>query len=211
MSDILTTLEQRSLRQLKNSIQFSERHEAATAYHSQLAKAMLTGEPLPSFLSLEAQTLRQLYYSMLKDYQGALYTLPGPPTKRSEALWKRVEDACKRAGCEPKKFLRAQFAWFHKSFGSAPKLTQLTTDSAVQRALEFEGNTERRIVSNNVDAGVSLADIFRQSEKLLRDMMLAQGCKTREEFYKRFVLTDVFMLPKEFLQADPAYRKVANG
>jgi hypothetical protein len=211
MSDIRSVLEQRSLRKLKKSIQFSEQREAAIAHHSQVAKAVLKGERLPSSLTFEAQALRTLYYSMLKDYAGEMFAVPTLPTKRAEALWKRVGEACKKSGCSPKKFMRAQFAWFDKVFGRAPQLIQLTTDAAVQRALEFSGNADRRIVGNNINAKVSLADVFRQSEKLLRDMMRAQGCKTREEFYERFVLTELFVFPKEFLKADPAYRRVVDG
>ncbi len=210
MGDIRDALEERRLRSLKKSIQFSEQREAATAYHSQVAKAILTGKELPSDLTLQAQTLRTLYYSMLKDYEGESYRLPRPITKRGVAMWKRVGDACEKAGCDPKKFMRAQFDWFHRTFGKAPVLTQLASVTAVTRAQEFTGNAQRRIVGNNIKAKVSLADVFRQSEKLLRDMMRAQDCKTREEFYERFVLTEVFTLPTEFLRADPAYRKVAH-
>lgn len=210
MSDIRTTLEQRSLRKLKNSINYAEKREAATAHHAEIAKAMLRGEPLQSSLSLEAQTLRTLYYGMLKDYKGEHYALPGPPNKRAQALWKRVADACMESGVDPKKYMRAQFAWFDKAFGKAPDLTQLSTSTAVERAREFTGSTERRIVGSH-KAQVSLADVFRESEKLLRNMMRAQGCTSREEFYERFVLTEVFTFPQAFLKADPAYRKVANA
>jgi len=210
MSDIRTVLEQERLRSLKRSIQFSEQREAATARHSQAAKAVLLGKPLPTSLSLEAQTLRSMYYTMLKDYRGESFTFPGPLTKRGESLWGRVGDMCKQAGCSPQKFMRAQFDWFHKAFGRAPELNQLATETAVIRARDFAGNAGSRIVGNNIKAKVSMADVFRESEKMLRAMMKAQGCTSREEFYTRFVLTEVFSFPPAFLKADPAWRSVSG-
>lgn len=210
-NDIRTTLKERSLKKINRSLAYTERLEATAEYHSEQVKAMVLGESLPSSLSSNAITLRTLYYSMLEDYKGSSYAQAGPPSKRAEALWRRVEAACERSECPPKKFMRAQFDWFDKTFGRAPDLVQLTTDAAIDRAREFSGNVERRVVGVQ-KAEVSMADIFRQSEKLLRDMMRAQKYTDREKFYQDFVLTEIFTFPPAFLKADPAYRNaVSNG
>ena len=173
MGDILTALREQRLRSIKRSIQYQEQREAATAYHSQLAKSVISGKPLDSSLPLEAQALRTLYYDMLKDYQGETFKIPGPLTKRGEALWNREEKARQAAGVDPKKFMKAQFVWFDKTFGKAPTAVQCATEAAVQRVLEVGDVQVKRVVGAQ-PANVPLADVFRQSEKLLRDMMRAQ-------------------------------------
>lgn len=212
MSDsIIDIIQENKLRSVKRSIQFSEQREKATNHHGEVAKSVLSGKPMHPALPMEAQTLRTTYYEMLKDYKGgSFYRVPGPINKKGVSLWKRVEKARQRAGVDPKTFLKAQFAWFHKNFGKAPTVEQLTTDAAVARVAEVGEVKQRRIVSNGNEAKIDLADVFRQSEKLLRDMMRAQGYSSREQFYRDFILTGVLTLPKEFLKADPAYRKVVN-
>jgi hypothetical protein len=210
MRDILAVLEQRRLRSIKKSIQYEEQREVAAQHHSAVAKVIVSGKSNDVGLSIEVQTLRSLYYDMLQDYQGNTYGIAGPITKRGAALWTRVANAWKCAECTPTQFMRAQFAWFHKAFGKAPKVKQLTTDSAINRAREFTGNADRRIIGNNVSSKIDLAAVFRESEKLLQDMMRAQNCSSREDFYRDFVLSGLVTFPKAFLNADPSYRKVTN-
>lgn len=208
MGNIVDALREHKLRSIKRSVQYTEQREAATERHAQLAKSVISGKPLESSLTLEANTLRTLYYEMLRDYKGGShFNIPGPVTKRGAALWTRVEAARKRAGVDAKTFLRAQFAWFDKNFGRPPQLPQLTTDAAVERVAEVGTIQMRRIVGAGVEAKVDKAAVFRQSEKLLQDMMRAQKCDSREEFYREFVLSGVFTFPKDFLNADPAYRR----
>lgn len=208
---IIDVLQKNKLRSVKRSIQFSEQREKATENHGKVAKSVLSGKPIHPGLPMEAQALRTTYYEMLKDYKGgSFYRVPGPINKRGVALWQRVEKARKKAGVDPKSFLKAQFAWFHKNFGKAPTVEQLTTDAAVERVVEVGEVKQNRIVSNSNETKVNLADVFRRSEKLLQDMMRAQGYSSREEFYRDFIVTGILTLPKEFLKADPAYRKVTN-
>jgi len=210
MSDILTALEKRRLSSINRSIQYSEQCEQSVRQQAAEVKSLLSGKKqVIDGLSAEAQNLRLLYYSMLRDYRGDIYKSK-PLTKRGRALWLRVEKAWRRAGCDPKKYMHAQFKWFHKAFGKAPEVQQLATDGAVDRAREYTGTTEFRVMGVK-KANIGLADLFRESEALLREVMRAQKCKSREEFYKDFVLTGMLCFPKQFLKADPAYERAMNG
>lgn len=211
MGNITEALRKHRLKTAHKSLQYSEQREAATAQHGELVRGMLSGKAPASSLSVEAQALRSLYYDMLRDYKGDQYAIPKPLTKRGEALWTRVDAARKRAGVDPKQFMKAQFAWFDKAFGRAPSVEQLTTDAAITRVSEVGEVTRKRIVGRSIEADIDLASIFRQSEKLLQDMMRAQSYTDRTEFYKDFVLTGVFTFDKRFLDADPAYRRARVG
>lgn len=170
-------------------------------------KGILSGDNPNAGVPVEVVALRDLYYYMLESYTRKREVFGVRMNARSVSMWTRVEKAQKRSGCSQERFLKAQFDWFHKTFGKAPEPLQLATDGAVERACAYEGRTEGRHVSNDVRYKTTKADKFMQNEKLLQKMMSAQKC-TREEFYRRFVLTGLYSFDPEFLKADPVYRKV---
>jgi len=173
-------------------------------------KRILGGENQYQAVPVKLTVLRDLYFTMLRAYTGNVQYYSAEMSDGQVALWMRVEKARCKTGCDPERYIKAQFAWFDNAFGTSPKPVQLASDAAVDRALEFEGSTKGRVLGNVRKAPVALADTFRESEKLLQKMMIAQKCN-REEFYRRFVLTGVYMFPKEFLEADPVYKKAVEG
>lgn len=209
MSRISDRLVEMKAQSLRRSISASEYTERRVRNNAAVAKEVLTGKRPSQDLPLEIRVLKDKYYSMLKDYTRSVQSMaPLEMNKRSVALWTRVEKARTAAGCSADKFLTAQFLWFDKAFGKAPSVEQLTTEAAIDRALEYTGEA-KRVVGNNIKHASDKVSVFRHSEQLVQDIMRAQGV-TRVEFYKQFVLTGHFTLPKEFMEADPAYQEVVG-
>jgi hypothetical protein len=207
---IIEVLRRRELETLKRSDAYSSVRSQRTHDHAKHVKQVLSGETISPEVPVSIQVLRDTYYNMLRSYQGNDYSYPTEMNKQSINLWTRVETARSKAGCLADKYIKAQFAWFHKKFGKAPTVEQLSTPGAVERALEFSGSTTGRVVGNNIIHKNSLAETFKQNEVLLQSMMKAQQC-TRVEFYKRFVITGIYSFDTRFLEADPAYQKALNG
>jgi hypothetical protein len=150
------------------------------------------------------------YYAMLARYRGSRINTKVVDSLRRQQLWGRVQTCCKQAEVSPERYMKAQFNYFHTAFGTAPKLSQLATEAAVERASAFEGKTEGKVVASAQDAKVNLGAVFSRCEQQVRDICRAQKV-TREEYYQRFVLTNLISMPIEFLKADPVYRRVADG
>lgn len=209
LTDIISTLEAQRIQTLERSERYSDLRVEATRARGEAFKSLVTGVPQGVALLPAAAILRKHYYDMLSTYRGGSFAFSKALTKRGAALWMRVLVAQQASGVPAEQFIRAQFVWFHKAFGKEPAVTQLATEAATNRAVEVGGTAKRNVVSNNKPAAVSLAEVFRESERLVQDIMRAQKCVSREAFYRDFVLTGVFCLPEKFLQADPAWRKVA--
>jgi len=208
MSDhIVELLRKRRERSLKMKESFKAMKAEELENKAASVKRILGGAVQYSAVPVNLTILRDLYFQMIQTYTGKEQYYSADMSDRHVALWIRVEKARCRVGCDPERFLKAQFVWFDKAFGAAPTTRQLATDAAVERALEFTGSTEGKVLGNIRKAPVSKADVFRESEKTLQRMMAAQECD-REEFYRKFVLTGLFSFPKEFLKADPAYQRV---
>lgn len=204
---ILDALKQRQLQQLSRSIASSEHKEREVHNHASHVKAVLTGKAPSQDVPLEVRQLKDLYYEMYQDYTGKNHTkAPLEMSNRSIALWMRVEQARQQASCDAKKYMRAQFYWFDKHFGTYPRIEQLATEAAIERAVEFTGNAAKRVVGTKA-ADIPLPELFKRSEQLVQEIMQAQNC-TRTEFYERFVKTGLFTLPQAFLEADPAWREL---
>ena len=209
MNDIVEILKQNQLRKLARSESFAKAQETSIDNKLDTAKHVITGEnPNPS-LPVEIVYIRDKYYNMLNAYKGSGLAFSREMTGREITLWTRAEKARVASGCDIDRYLKAQFVWFDKAFGKAPTPVQLTTDTAVERAAEFAGTTVGKVLSNSRSAPVTKADTFRESEKTIQKVMIAQSCN-REEFYRRFVLTGLFLLPKEFLGADPTYQRLIS-
>lgn len=211
MSETISkAIRERRIRAAKSSVAYADLTERNVARQLKSVKQIMTGEYEEDGLDPSVRSLREHYYRMKRDYTlSADFSQVPDMNKRSIALWTRVSNAWKLSGVSQEHFIKAQFDWFHRSFGKAPDVVNLVTESAVERAKEYSGS-KHRVIGNNVKAEISTADIFRNCERMIRDICRAQKV-TREEFYQRFVLTGEFSLPKEFLKADPVYRKVVEG
>lgn len=177
-------------------------------------KAEAAKEQLGNTTGISEQTtyiaqLSHHYYEMQAKYVNKRVVTRPKESKKRTQFWSRVQEACKASGVSPERYMKAQFEYFHIAFGTTPKMCNLSTDAAVERARAYEGKTTGKIVGNAIEAGVSLGSVFARCEKQVRDIMRAQKV-TREEYYQRFVLTHLIAMPLEFLQADPVYRKVAK-
>lgn len=207
---ILDTIRDRELSKLERTERGKEYYADQVAQRADAVRSVLTGENQNPTVPLEVVAIRTVYYQFLSDYKQHYAPFPVKMTKQSIALWTRAEAARTRSGVPVKRFVRAQFAWFHDAFKKAPDPVQMTTDAAVERALVFQGATNRRVITNDIRHKPSLAETFKYNEKLLQQMMAAQKC-SREEFYARFVVTGIYSFSQEFLDADPVYKKVKSG
>jgi hypothetical protein len=209
MSDILEIIKSYQLRKIQRSEIITEAKEQCVESKVKNTKAIIGGYSPDISAESPVLAIKGLYYNMLESYTGrCTYFIPDI-TKHSIALWTNVEKARAKVGCDAEHYLKAQFYFFDKAFGKAPTVYQLATSSAIERAIEFTGSTKGRVLGNMRPAPISKADVFRESEKLLQNMMASQGC-TREEFYEKFVLTGIYTFPKDFLRRDPTYKKLIN-
>ena len=205
---ILKKFRERQTQQLTRSIQGAEQFEKRVEKKAEYVKELLTGDNPNVGVPAEVVAFRDLYVVFLERYTGGkAYQFTGKMSSQAISLWTRAESARKRANVSQERFIKAQFVWFTKVFGTHPKPVQLTTEGAIDRAKDFTGETSGKVAPIAVAHKISLPALFRENEKLLQKMMKAQKC-SREEFYVRFVLTGVYSLSKEFLEADPVYQKV---
>ncbi|NJL54362.1 hypothetical protein HC928_03625 [bacterium] len=129
-----------------------------------------------------------------------------PFNARGLSLWRRVAKAWRASGTAPDTFIKAQFTFFHNTFGRPPKPQDLTTDGAVVRAASVPVTTVR---TRDIPAETSICELFRHCEKHMADVMRAQKL-TREDVYRRLVKPGFVAFPEKFLAADPVWKKVKN-
>lgn len=156
-------------------------------------------------MPLEYYVLKSLYYHMLMDYTGNWFLFEKEPNAHSIAMWRRVEAARQDSGVDAQTFLKAQFDYFDEHFKTHPKLMQLTTEAAIERAIDFTGNKDKRVIGTR-KVGLKRTDVFKETEKQIQTVMREHKC-SRVEFYQKFVLTGLLIIPKEFIQLDPAYKQ----
>jgi hypothetical protein len=152
--------------------------------------------------------LRATYYSMLEDYTGKKSFAKRDWTKRSEALWGRVESAYETSGVELDHFMKAQFSYFHRVFGRAPKPHQLTTEGAVFRAQNYSGS-KARVIGNDIRHKTTVSERFKLADKQMREICHAQN-KSRKEVYEDFVIPGFICFPQDYLDADPTYKALVK-
>jgi hypothetical protein len=212
--DIVETIYEQKLQRTQRSVRGSEAFEKTVHNNTQLVKRQLDGGEESTDLDVRTVTAQQmaaLYYGMVAEYNHkSCFTDFSKINKKAIAFWARVVDACKETSMTPNEYMKAQFVWFHKTFKTTPTPIQLSTKAAIERAREFTGTRQKRVVASAKDANVEIADVFRRCEKQVRDMCRAQKM-TREQFYAELVLTGEFSLPLSFLEADPVYRRVTGG
>jgi len=207
---ILELLRKKKLASIRQKKAFRKKKIEEFETKQSSVKRIIDGENQYSAVPVELTMLRDLYFRMINVYSGRVKYYMDEMTDGQVALWIRVEKARREADVSPERYLKAQFVFFDKAFGTYPKTKHLATEKAIERAKTYEGKTEGRVLGNMRPPDLDKADVFRQSEKLLQKMMNAQNC-TREQFYKRFVLTGVYTFPKEFMEADPAYQAAKEG
>jgi len=206
---MVDVLRQKRLNSARRSVNASELRENAVHNKANITKDLIgANNGIDEDTQLESR-LSYLYYSMKSKYDNKSLQSLVVHSDKSKAFWQRVAAVCKQSEVDPDRFMKAQFSYFHKTFGTTPDLPQLTTEAAIQRARDFTGQTKGNVVGNNIPADVSLGAVFARCEKQLREMCRAQKCN-REEFYRRFVCTGVFTFPNEFLMRDPTYLEVAD-
>ncbi len=179
-------------------------HNKAKAAREQLGNTNGINEDT----ELTAQ-LAHHYYHMKASYSGKRVQTRVVDSARRQQFWGKVQTCCKTADVTPERYMKAQFSFFHIAFGTTPKLNQLATEAAIERAQSFEGKTSGKVVGNAIESGVSLGSLFARCEQQVRDICRAQSV-TREEYYRIFVIPGLISMPHEFLSADPVYQEVAN-
>lgn len=112
--------------------QGKSRFVASVQYKGEIAAHILRGETSEE---ITAETARVAYYSMLGQYRHV--AIPLTKQKHSATLWLRVANCCKLAQVAPGKYMHAIFDFYHRSFGKAPEIHQLTTDVAVSKVRRF--------------------------------------------------------------------------
>lgn len=208
-SSIIENLKKQRATRLNRSFTSSENNEkrvqkkAAKVIHMKEQGSLGEGK----FLSELA--LSNAYYSGKETYTQCRTYKQRKSSKRSTALWHRVLTFQERSLASPEEFIQAQVDYFHNVFGRYPELKDLQTDAAVMRAdlfLESKKST-RKIVANAVKFSSKEADLFKLCEKQMMEICSAQDM-TREEVYRNLVLTGLVSFPKNYLNADPAWKIV---
>jgi len=209
MVDVIAVLRQQKLTAAKRSVAFSETQEKRVVSTAERATAVVNGtSPFAGSEHFAEYQLRDLYMRTLESYERKpLYSYYGQPfTPHGLALWKRVRKAVEDSGVDSETFIKAQFTFYHNTFKTAPKPHVLTTDAAVLRASVVK---PEKVSTNNVPANVGTVELFKRCERQMNDVMRAQGL-TREDVYRKLVLTRLIAFPDIYLNADPVWRKMTG-
>lgn len=204
--DILSLLRDKKISNINRSFGQQERYERELHQKAERAVSVVTGtNPHAGKPHYEQYMLRDIYNRELEVYsRKSVFTTEMNP--RALSLWTRVVKAWKSSGVDMETFVKAQFTYFHNVFRTNPTVLQLTTDSAVLRAASVK---PEKVMTNNIPAEISLADLFKRCEKQMTDLMRAQKL-TREDVYRKLVLPRLVIFPDQYLNADPAWKKVLN-
>lgn len=155
----------------------------------------------------EEFTLMTLFHKMNDDYHRRSVPISPEMSKRAVLFWRRVLNAQQKSGVSAEVYLRAQFSYFHDTFGTAPKLEQLATNNAIMRAKEYAAlKSQTKVFSNNTKFSIEMTELFKTCEKQLQQLQKVHKM-SRVDVYKNFVLTGVVYFPKSFLDLDPAFAK----
>lgn len=200
---IIEEMRERRLKSLHASHRFQDHREQVAREQAERAKNV------KNQTYLDEERMRELYYSSLRIYkQDKNITYAMALKGRSLSLWQRVVAKQKESGVDPEDFMKAQFEWTNRNFGTWPRISQLATDNAVIRAQNFKG-LSGNVVASSIEVKSDLATTFATANKYLLQICRKQKM-TREEVYRNLVLPGIITLPKEFLAADPAYQKVLD-
>lgn len=202
--DVIAALREKRLTKAKASFGQSERFEREVHQRAERATAVVNGtNPHAGKPYYEELMLRDVYNRELEAYTRKRVFAP-EMNARSIALWSRVVKAWKESGADMDTFIRAQFTYFHNVFRTHPTVVQLTTEGAVIRAASI---VPEKVTTNDIRAEVDLGELFARCERQMSEIMRAQKL-TREEVYRRLVVTRLVGFPQAFLKADPVWKKV---
>lgn len=205
--DVMSVLREQRLRTLNRSFGQSERHDREVHQRAERASAIVTGtNPHAGNPHYEELVMRDIYNRELENYtRQRVFTSDMNP--RALALWRRVVKAWKLTGVDMETFIKAQFTYFHNTFRTSPTVVQLATDGAVVRAASVK---PEQVMTNNIPANIDTGELFKRCEKQMTEIMRAQKL-TREEVYRKLVVTRLVAFPSQYLNADPVWRKVRDG
>lgn len=204
--DVLSVLRQQKLTSLNRSFGQAERYDREVQNRAERATAVINGtNPHAGKPYFEEYMLRDIYSRELENYSRQRVFTPEMSPK-ALALWSRVAKAWRASGVDMETFIKAQFTYFHNVFRTSPTVVQLTTDGAVVRAASVK---PEKVMTNNIPANVDLGELFRRCEKQMAEVMRAQKL-TREEVYRKLVVTRLIAFPVQYLNADPVWRKVQS-
>jgi len=212
MTDILEVLRARRLRSIKASIAFNEKRDAMVSEKAKVVKETLSTLDGSEPKDVEEVRMAALYYRMVDEYYAnPAIRMPHTMTSKGLSLWRRVVISCAEAGVDQEAYMRAQFDYFHKCFGRPPKIYQLATDKAQERAIAYvaANKVTKRVVGNDIRHKADVASVMRSAEKQMLTICRAQDM-TREEVYRNLVIPGFITFPKVYLDADPIYKKVID-
>lgn len=210
MVDILEVIRKQQLRSAKASISFGESQDRIVSSRAAEVKECLrevkTGQPV----ALSETRMASMYYRMLDEYERSpRVRMASQTNKRGLALWKRVVKACNSSGVDPETYLKSQFAYFRKHFGTYPKVYQLATEQAIERAVAFSGDSSKRVIATSKPNRTDIASVMRTAENQMQAICRAQKI-SREEVYRNLVIPGIITFPSVYLKSDPVYQKVKS-
>ena len=155
--------------------------------------------------------LRGLYYSEVIRLTNSFYRNV-PQSEKSKLIWDKISTNCKKSKAKPEDFIKAQFVYFEKHFGSIPKISNLVSVHSITRTIDYLATINPNNNCPKLDTTlvpkmitkIAKPDKYSLIEKQLQSMIKAQKC-SREEFYLRFVISGEYHLPREFILNDPDY------
>lgn len=208
---ILEAIHDHNLNKVNRSIAGQQAFDTAihnkTEEFRRLIKGEVTSESDPRLLT--AADMARMYYTRVCEYEGKPCMIDfSKMSKRAIAYWHRVYNFCKDNNVDPHHHIKAQCLFFHKAFGTTPKLEHLMTPKSLERTKECNAS-QKRVVPFARNATFDLSALYGRCDKQVRDMCRAQGM-TRLEFYRDVVLTGAIQLPLDFLSADPVYLKATE-
>lgn len=206
---MLEMMRKKRLANAIRSVSVSESNEQLIHNKSNAVKEKLGHTCKLDEEKLYIQQLSYHFYSMQASYSGKPLRAVTKESKKRQDYWGRVQDACKKSGVPPDRYIKAQFQFFHHAFGTTPKLCNLATEAAIDRARSYEGKTEGSVVSSAIEATVDLGSLFSRCDKQVRDVCRNRNI-TREDYYRTFVVTKLIPMPQQFLNADPVYRGILD-
>jgi hypothetical protein len=205
MSKILDAIRAERVKKLDRQFVGAEAHAKNAIALGEVAKRTRSSKPEV----IEEVHLTEMYYSMVARYSGKRNFTNYTPSKKRDAIWKRIIARVHEAGVGAETFLKAQFVFFDAAFGCPPSLPSLTTEKAVKRAQEFTGKAGN-VVASSTSYTTEKAAVLQHTDKFIRDICKVQKI-SREQFYITFVITGEISIPKVFLDIDPVWKAVSNA
>jgi len=211
---ILEEIQKIQHRQARKEQLAEQRSEAYLSRVRQLAETVKHPKPGKPQEDCSAESeMRTLYNSLKKNYLRKdvnKFAFGTEMSRSSKAQWGRVVKAQQESNKDPETYLKAQFAYFDRCFRTYPKIQQLATDQAIERANVFEVElTKGSPVASALEYKTDKATEFKLADRMVTSVMRAQGL-SREEVYRKLVLPGHLYISPDYLKNDPVYSKVVK-